>query len=136
LEQLTTLRDEINRYFEPGTVPGGSQFNLWSPVLDVFEDKDNVIAKIELPGMKREDIDISLHEGTLSISGERKHEEKSGEGQTYRSERYHGRFQRTVVLPKSVNADQVKAVYKDGILTVTLPKTEDAKPRQIQVKVN
>jgi HSP20 family protein len=132
LDQLTSSREEINRFFEPG-VMGGSQFNLWSPILDVFEDKENVIVKVELPGMKREDIDIALHDGMLSISGERKHEAKSGEGESYRLERYQGRFQRTVALPKPVSSEHVKAAYQDGILTVTLPKTEEAKPRQIQV---
>jgi len=132
-QQLTSLRDELNRFFEPG---GGTQlFNVWSPVLDVFEDKDNVVVKVELPGMKREDIDISLHEGMLSISGERKHEAEQPDGDAYRSERFYGRFQRTVSLPKPVASDKVKAAYKDGILTVTLPKTEEAKPRQIEVNV-
>jgi len=133
LDQLTTLRDEINRFFEPGAFNGGSQFNMWSPVLDVAEDKENVVVTVELPGMKREEIDIALHDGMLSISGERKDEKKSGEGESYRLERYYGRFQRTVALPKPVNSETVKATYKDGILTVTLPKTEEAKPRQIQI---
>jgi HSP20 family protein len=105
------------------------------PPLDVFEDKDNLIVRAEVPGMKREDIDVSFHDGVLTLSGERKSEEKYSEAETYRSERFLGRFQRTVTLPTPVDADKVKANYKDGILTVTLPKTEEAKPKQIEVNV-
>jgi HSP20 family protein len=108
----------------------------WSPALDVYEDKDNVYVKVELPGMKKENIDLSLHDGMLSISGERKAESRHEEAEVCRSERFHGRFQRTVSLPTAVMSDKVKAAYKDGILTVTLPKTEEAKPRQIDVNVD
>ena len=92
--------------------------------------------KAELPGMKKEDIDVSLHDGALSISGERKGEEKFQGAETFRSERFVGRFQRSITLPSEVKGDQVKAQYKDGILTVTLPKSEAAKPKQIEVKVD
>ena len=84
--------------------------------------------------MKKEDIDISLHDGSLSVSGERKSEEKFADAEVYRSERFVGRFQRTIALPGAVANDQVKAQYKDGVLTVTLPKTEEAKPKQINVQ--
>ena len=135
-DQFYTLRDEINRLFEPvaGTGRGSGLFTVWSPALDIYEDKENLTVKVELPGMKKEDINISLHEGVLSISGERKQEEKLEESDRYRSERFYGRFQRTVALPKPVAAGNVKAGYKDGILTVTLPKTEEAKPKQIEVR--
>ena len=86
--------------------------------------------------MKREEIDISFHDGTLTISGERKYEQKNQDAETYRAERFFGKFHRTLALPKPVQSDQAKATYKDGILTVTLPKTEEAKPKQIQVNVN
>ena len=86
--------------------------------------------------MKREDIDVSLHEGSLSISGERKGEEKHEDAEVYRAERFFGRFQRTVTVPTSVAVDKVKAQYKDGILTITLPKTEEAKPKHIDVNVS
>ena len=107
----------------------------WVPALDVYEDKDNLTVKAELPGMKREEIEVSLHDGALTISGERKSETKDGNAEVYRSERFVGRFQRTVTLPSPVASDKVKASYKDGILTVTLPKAEEAKPRKIQVNV-
>lgn len=104
--------------------------------MDVYEDKDNLYVRAELPGMKREDIDLSMHEGSLSISGERKSEENFKNSELYRAERFFGRFQRTVTLPTTVAVDKVKATYKDGILTVTLPKAEEAKPKQISVSVS
>ena len=105
------------------------------PALDLYEDKDNFVLKAELPGMKKEEIDISLHEGVLTLSGERKEERKEEGADTYRSERYYGRFHRTIALPSAVNGEKVSASYKDGILTVTLPKTEEAKPKQIPINV-
>jgi len=135
---LSALQNEINRLFE-GPVAGWDQseaFNTWAPALDLYEDKDNLIVTAELPGMKKEDIDISLHEGNLSIAGERKVEKQYGEKETQRSERFFGRFQRTVGLPKAVDAGAVKAAYKDGVLTVTLPKSAEAKPKQIEANVN
>ena len=137
--RLTDLRDEIDRLFESPLTEWARASNLlsgWTPALDIYEDKDNLFVKVELPGMKREDIDVSLHEGSLSVSGERKSEQKHEDADTYRAERFFGRFQRTVTLPTPVAADKVKAEYKDGILTVTLPKTEEAKPKQINVNVS
>jgi len=87
-----------------------------------------------LPGMKREDIDVALDGNTLTLSGERKQEEEKREGESYRSERYFGRFQRSITLPTEVQANKIEAAYKDGVLTVTLPKSEEAKPKQIPVK--
>lgn len=137
--RLTDLRDDIDRLFESPFgewARGSNVFSGWNPALDVYEDKDNLHVKVELPGMKREDIDVSLHEGSLSISGERKSEKKHEGAEAYRTERFFGRFQRTVALPSPVAADEVKAQYKDGVLTVTLPKTEEAKPKQIDVSVS
>ena len=139
LRQLTNLRDEIDRLFdEPFSFLGETQpfMGGWSPALDVFEDKDNLLVKAELPGMKKEDIEISLHDNVLSLSGERKEEHKHQEGEIHRSERFVGKFQRTLTLPTPVAADKVKASYKDGILTVTLPKTEESKPKQIEIKAS
>jgi HSP20 family protein len=137
LGRLTDIREELDRLFEsPWTELARTSQLLsgWTPALDLHEDKDNFVVKAELPGMKKEDIDISLHDGSLSISGERKSEEKFADAEVYRSERFVGRFQRTIALPSAVANDQVKAQYKDGILTVTLPKTEEAKPKQISVQ--
>ena len=133
------MRDEIDRLFESplAELARTSQWlSGWTPVLDLYEDKDNILVKMDLPGMSREDIDVSLHEGSLSISGERKSEQKHEEAEVYRAERFFGRFQRTVTLPMAVAADKVKAEYKDGTLTITLPKTEEAKPKQINVNVS
>ena len=137
--RLSSLRDELDRLFEsPWTELARTSQLLsgWTPALDVHEDKDNFVVRAELPGMKREDIDVSLHDGALSISGERKTEKKYEEAEVYRTERFFGKFQRTVTLPAAVAADKVKAQYKDGVLTITLPKTEEAKPKQIDVNVN
>jgi HSP20 family protein len=137
--RLTDLRDEIDRLFEMplAEMTRGSQLlSGWTPALDLYEDKDNLYVRFELPGMKKEDIDLSLHDDSLSISGERKTEEKFHDAEVYRAERFFGRFQRTVTLPVPVAADKIKAQYQDGILRVTLPKSEEAKPKQIDVKVN
>jgi HSP20 family protein len=135
--RLFGLRDELDRLFEPfGELTRGSQLlSVWNPAIDLYEDKDNLIVNAELPGMKKEEIDVSLHDGALSISGERKSEQRVENAENYRSERFVGRFHRTVTLPSPVSGDKVKAQYKDGILTITLPKTEEAKPKQIEVNV-
>jgi HSP20 family protein len=136
--RLFGLRDELDRLFEPfDDLARGSQFlRAWNPALDLYEDKDNVIVKAELPGLKKEDIDVSLHDGALTISGERKTETKFDEAQTHRAERFVGRFSRSVTLPSPVSVEKITATYQDGILTITLPKTEEAKPRQIAVNFN
>jgi HSP20 family protein len=137
--RLASLRDEIDRLFESPLAELGraSQWlSGWTPALDVYEDKENFIVKAELPGMKKEDIEVSLHDGALSISGERKSEENHEDSEVYRAERFFGRFQRAVVLPAPVAADKIRAQYKDGILTVTLPKTEEAKPKKIDVNIS
>jgi len=137
--QLSNLREEIDRLFEAPLAELARSTQLlsgWTPALDVFEDKDNIFVKAELPGMKKEEIELSLHDGSLSISGERKSENKYEDAEVYRAERFVGKFQRTVALPSPVAADKVKAQYKEGILTVTLPKTEEAKPKHIDVSVS
>jgi HSP20 family protein len=127
--RLTNLQDELDRLFE-------SPLRAWAPVLDVREDADSFVIRAELPGLKREDIEVSLQDGALVISGERKVEEKQEGVEIHRQERFYGKFQRALTLPELVAADKVKAQYKDGVLTVTLPKTEEAKPKQIDVSVN
>jgi HSP20 family protein len=134
-DHWSNVQQEINRLLEsPLSGRGPEFFNQWAPPLDVYEDKNSLIVKAELPGFKKEELDISLHQGTLSISGERRTEHK--EGESSRSESFFGRFQRTFTLPKPVDGQKVSASYVDGILTITLPKTEESKPKQIEVKVN
>ena len=135
LDRLTDLRDEIDRFFE-APLTRTSELLGWTPAFDVYEEKENFVVKAELPGMKKEEINVSLQDGDLIISGERKGESKTEGTEVYRAERYFGKFQRSVTLPATVAANKVKAEYKDGVLTVTLPKTEDAKPRQIEVSVS
>ncbi len=137
--RLSDLRDEIDRLFDAPLSDWArtpSVFGGWTPAIDLVENKENVVVRAELPGMKKEDIEVTLHEGTLNIAGERKSEKKVEEAGLYRSERFFGRFQRAITLPSAVAGDKVKADYKDGILTVTLPKTEEAKPKQIDVSVS
>lgn len=127
LGRLSDLSFEFDRLFESSG---------WTPALDVHEDKDNYVVKAELPGMKKEDIEVTLNDGVLSISGERKSETRHESAEIHRAERYFGRFQRTVTLPTTVSADKIQAAYKDGVLTITLPKAEEAKPRKIDVSFN
>lgn len=131
------LRDELNSFFElpvwSSFARAGQLFTGWSPALDLYQSNDNVIAVVELPGMRKEDIEISLHDGTLTISGERKRENSSNDDKAERTERYVGTFRRSIALPTRVDAGKVSATYRDGILTVTLPKAEEVKPKQIQV---
>lgn len=109
-------------------------FSGWSPALDLYQNSDNVIAVVELPGMRKEDIDVSLHDGMLTIAGERP--TSSGEGENAeRTERFSGKFRRSITLPTRVDAGKVSATYKDGILTVTLPKAEEAKPKKVEVTI-
>ena len=123
-----SLQDELDHLFE-------SPLRSWAPALDVHEDKDNFVVRTELPGLKRDDIDVSLQDGALIISGERKAETVQEGVEVHRRERYYGKFQRALSLPEPVAADKIKAEYQDGVLTVTLPKTEAAKPKKIDVTV-
>src|SRR5947199_1248421 len=138
-DRWSNLRDDLNSFFElpfwSSFGRGGQLFTGWSPALDLYQNNDNVVAVIELPGIRREDIEISLNDGTLTISGERKSQSSNGE-KTERTERYIGKFRRSITLPTRVDANKVSASYRDGILTVTLPKAEEAKPKQIQVNVD
>jgi len=139
LGRLSSLHDEIDRLFEAPLAELARSSNLlsgWTPAVDVYEQKENFVVKAELPGMRKENITVSLHDGSLSISGERQSETKHEDSEVYRAERYFGRFQRTVTLPAPVAADKVRAQYKDGVLTITLPKTEEAKPKQIDVSMD
>jgi HSP20 family protein len=136
-DRWSNLRDELNSFFElpvwSSLARTGQLFTGWSPALDLYQSNDNVIAVVELPGMRKEDIEISLHDGTLTISGERKRENSSNGDKAERTERYVGTFRRSIALPTRVDASRVSATYRDGILTVTLPKAEEVKPKQIQV---
>ena len=136
-DRFANLRDEFDRVFETsfGSVfrPLGS-LNRWNPAVDVYQNRDQYTVYVELPGLKKEEIEISLRGDTLTISGERKLEENKNEGA--RTERFFGKFQRSVMLPVPVKSEGVSATYKDGIRKVVLPKAEEAKPTQIPVSVS
>jgi HSP20 family protein len=135
LDRWSNLRDELNSLFDLPFLTNLNRQDLfggWSPALDLYQNNDNVVAVLELPGMRKEDIEISLHDGMLTIAGERKGFSTNGE-KAERTERYVGSFRRSISLPVRVDANKVNATYRDGILTVTLPKAEEAKPRRIDV---
>ncbi len=136
-DRLAALRDDMDRLFDfSWPSPDSGLFSGWSPALDVHDDKDSLFVTVELPGMKKDEIDISLHDGVLTVSGERKQEREQEEGATFRSERYFGKFQRSVTLPSRVDSGKVRASYHDGVLTIELPKVEEAKPKTIEVSVS
>jgi len=108
----------------------------WMPAIDLSEDKDNLYLKAELPGMNKDDIEISIHDGVLTLAGERKQDPKYQDAEVYRSERFLGRFQRTLSLPTLINTEKVKATYMEGLLYVVLPKAEESKPKHIEVKTS
>lgn len=123
---LTSWRDLLDSAFELSSASPG-----WLPALDVYDDADKVTVQLEVAGVKKEDFDLSLEDDVLIISGQR----QSERGESFRSEREFGSFSRSITLPSPVKADEVKADYEDGILTVTLPKAEEAKPKKIQVSL-
>lgn len=104
-----------------------------TPALEVVDGRDSVTVKLELAGLKKEDFDISFENEVLTISGERKSETEAREGETVRSERIYGSFSRSVTVHAPIKADAIGASYADGILTVVLPKAEEAKPKKIAV---
>jgi HSP20 family protein len=109
---------------------------LTAPVVDLYEEKDDIVVKAELPGIEKNNIEVNLADHTLTIKGEKKKEEEIKEENYYRAERSYGSFVRTLELPKDVHTDKVKATFKDGILEVRLPKTEEAKAKEVKVKVD
>jgi len=115
---------------------GNRELEITAPAVDLFEEKDEIVVKAELPGMDKENIEVNLTDHHLTIKGEKKKEEEVKEENYYRAERSYGSFLRTLELPKDVRADKVKASFKNGILEVRLPKTEEAKAKEIKVKVD
>src|SRR5215207_845879 len=135
---FSDLRTHINRLFDLSyPTRAAESFGDWAPALDASEDKDKFTVTLEIPGMKKEDINVTLHDGVLTVSGERKSEKEVKDGSTvHRTERFYGKFSRSVSLPSAVKSDKVAAAYRDGVLTVEIPKAEEGKPRQIDVKVS
>jgi HSP20 family protein len=136
---LAQMQDRINRIFgeayrrsDDEVLHGGD----WTPPVDIFETKDHeIVLRAELPGLKREDIDLRVENSTLTLRGERKQEKDVAKESYHRVERAYGTFTRSFSLPTTVDTEKVRAAFADGVLTVTLPAREEAKPRQIQVQV-
>ena len=132
---LLDLHREFSNFFAPAVRgEGEGEFGQWIPPVDVYSDEDRVVVHAELPGMKQKDIDVNYQDGVLTIKGERKHETEVKENGYHRVERAYGTFHRSVRLPAEVDASKVKAELKEGILTVSFPKAEEAKARKIEIE--
>ncbi|MBP1697743.1 MAG: heat shock protein Hsp20 [Deltaproteobacteria bacterium] len=107
----------------------------WLPAVDVAETKNEVVVNVEIPGMAPKEFDISLKGGTLTIKGEKKQERVEGEENYHLVERRHGTFTRSILLPQEVESEKISAAYKNGVLTVTVPKSEGSKRKEIKIKV-
>lgn len=125
--------NRINRLFPVLEKVGGNGGKAWSPDVDVTEEKDRILVRADLPGVKQEDISVELSEGMLTIKGERKHEAETKEGKTYRLERSYGSFLRSFTVPAGVDPAKVEATYKNGVLEIALAKRAEAKAKQIKV---
>ena len=113
----------------------GSEGATTAPALDIYEDKDDLVVKAELPGLDKDNVEVNLTDHALIIKGEKKKEEETRQENYFRSERSYGTFVRSLQLPKDVQADKVKATFKNGILEIRMPKTEEAKAKEIKVQV-
>jgi HSP20 family protein len=136
---VLSMQREINRMFDDFFRSDRDDSSLlaqsWKPAVDIVEEDDAYVAKVELPGVKKDDVKITMQDNVLTIRGEKKSEKKGKEENLHHFERYYGAFQRSFSLPTSVKNDKIDAEYKDGVLTIIMPKAEEAKPKQIEVKV-
>ncbi len=138
IASLFDLGRDFDRLFEAPHAPANREglVATFRPALEIHEDADNVTVSLELPGVDKKDVTITFHDGVLSLAGERKQEREIKENEVLRTERAYGRFERQIGLTQPVVTDQVRAAYKDGVLTVTLPKAAEAKPKTIDIAVN
>lgn len=134
---VTTIQDQINRLFNEAFDCSSEEGNLttWAPAVDIHETEHELVVKADLPGVEPEDLDIRVENNILAIRGERKSEKKVNEDNYLRAERSYGSFSRSFLLANTVNTEAIKADYKDGVLTLTVPKREEAKPKQIKIQV-
>lgn len=136
---LFGIQREMNRMFDTvfrlDTRDDESGFNAWTPAVDITERDDQYNVKVELPGVNKDEVKITLDNNILTIRGEKKQEREEKKENYHRVERSYGSFQRSFTLPSTVKSDKIDAVYKDGVLQIALPKAEEAKPKQIEVKV-
>lgn len=135
---LHTLQREIDQVFDSFLPSRGSNRGTtesgWTPRVDLSETDNAYLIQLDVPGVAREDFNINFQDGMLTVSGERKTEETKEDESYVRVERSRGRFYRSFSLPKTVDAEQIKADYKNGVLTIDIPKAEETKPRRIDVK--
>ncbi|MCS7090001.1 MAG: Hsp20/alpha crystallin family protein [Verrucomicrobiota bacterium] len=138
-DELENLQAEVDRLLDAAFAAVGSSSSLLGehvvPV-DLLEESDRFVLRVDVPGMRRDDIQVTLHDGCVTVAGEVRLDERYAQAQVHRSERVLGRFQRTVALPAPVAADQITARYREGVLEVILPKAEEARPRHIQVQAD
>lgn len=132
---MTDFQNEMNRLFHRSLTRKNGWEKTFEPELDLIEEKDAFILKVDLPGIKKEELDIKVEGKLLTLKGERKEEKETKEKNYHASERFYGAFTRVIELPMDVKADQIKALYKDGVLEIALPKTEGAKAKQVTVEV-
>lgn len=137
---LWDLQDDINRLFYGfgrhgrGQTEDEMSASVWAPVVDICEDNESVRITAELPGMKQKDIKLSVKDGVLSIRGERQFKEEQKKRDYYRIERSYGSFSRSFTLPNQVDLEKIHASMKDGVLEILIPKREEAKPKEIEIK--
>jgi HSP20 family protein len=134
---LRSLQDEVNRLFSSNLRAFGEEgiaSGVWNPSVDIYENKDQIVLEAELPGVKREDFNLSLENNVLTLRGERKFEKRADSDNYHRVERSYGTFTRSFTLPRTVDAETVTAEYTDGVLRVMLPKREEVKARRIEIK--
>lgn len=139
LPAVEDLRREFDRFFDEteGLMPNllrSSRAGGWMPAVDIRETADEVVVEAELPGVRKEDIDVRIEDNTLFLRGERKEEHEERHGDFFRTERSFGTFQRAFTLPSPIDSQKVRAVFRNGMLTLHLPKSEQAKARQITIK--
>jgi HSP20 family protein len=133
---VTGLQEQLNRFFELGS-QGRDENSLtsWAPAVDIYETENELVLKADLPEINEKELDVRIENNTLSIHGERKFEQKVKEGGYLRTERSYGSFSRSFSLPNTVNTEAIKAEYKNGVLTIELPKRAESKPKQVKVNV-
>lgn len=134
---LRSLQDEVNRLFTTNLSRAfgdeGIARGAWNPSVDIYENKDQIVLEAELPGMRREDFDLSIENNVITLRGERRFEKKEESDNYHRVERSYGSFTRSFTLPQTVTAEGATAEYRNGVLRVTLPKREEVKARKIEI---
>jgi HSP20 family protein len=136
---LLSIQDRMNKLFEQtlsrSRAEEGIAPSTWTPAVDIYETPEAVVLKAELPGLTRDDIEIQISDNTLTLKGERRFTKGAEEENYLRIERAYGAFQRSFTLPATIHRERIRAVFRDGVLELTLPKAEEAKPKKIVIEV-